>query len=353
MDHTIRALRISEKVADDIPVPGLKSAIGLALHIAEMAEEAKSTRERCRELAERAGKFTLAVYEHLRAYETHPGCSETTEHVANFLCALEDIEAYMRRQARKSLFSVMLSNGRKDDDIARLATKLEDAVRLFNIQASLQASAHLSLLTTTQSRLLTHADDADRVGALILSRTRVVEAGVTELVQRGLMEDGTLKLFGREDIDLLDDLGPEVQWPATSGSSDEGPVKRYRAQLRQSGSVVVVRMFPRNNSWFRGAVELSKRIWHPYIVQTIGVSRPDPYQAFIVQDGIGMNGSSVSLSQHVAFQLTSAPCHRRSDSSVAAEHGGAGETELRDRLCSSFVGAPVFRMGLTNCWLRR
>ncbi|RPD71404.1 hypothetical protein L226DRAFT_468627 [Lentinus tigrinus ALCF2SS1-7] len=192
MHHIIRALRISEKVADDIPVPGLKSAIGLALHIAEMAEEAKSTRERCRELAERAGKFTLAVYEHLRAYETHPGSSETTEHVATFLWC--DIEAYMRRQARKSLFSVMLSNGRKDDDIARLATKLEDAVRLFNIQATLQASAHLSLLATTQSRLLTHADDADRVGALILSRTRVVEAGVTELVQRGLTEDGTVSV---------------------------------------------------------------------------------------------------------------------------------------------------------------
>ena len=41
---------------------------------------------------------------------------------------------YMRRQARKSLFSVMISNGRNDDDIARLTTQLEDAVRLFDVR---------------------------------------------------------------------------------------------------------------------------------------------------------------------------------------------------------------------------
>ncbi len=38
MDGTLRALRISEKVADGIPVPGLKSAINIALSIAEMAD---------------------------------------------------------------------------------------------------------------------------------------------------------------------------------------------------------------------------------------------------------------------------------------------------------------------------
>ncbi|TFK91060.1 hypothetical protein K466DRAFT_563161 [Polyporus arcularius HHB13444] len=289
MDRTLRALRISEKIADGIPVPGLKSAINVALSIAEMADEAKNARERCGQLAERAAMFTLAVYDHLRRSDATIGSVEMTEHVANFLCALEDIEAYMRRQGRKSLFSVMRSSGRIDEDIARLNTTLEDAVRLFNMQNSLCANAQLSLISDAQSRLLTHADDVDRVGALLLSRTRIVEAGVTELVRRDVTVDGTLKLFGREDIDLLEELEPEVPWP----DADETRVMRYRAELRQSGSIVVIRRFPRNDDRFRRAVEVSKRIWHPYIVQTLGVSRPDPHQAFIVQDGTGMNGAKL------------------------------------------------------------
>ncbi|KAI0690933.1 hypothetical protein C8T65DRAFT_763795 [Cerioporus squamosus] len=191
--HILRALRVSEKVADGIPVPGLKSAINIAWSIVEMAEEAKSTRERSRDLAERAGRFTLAVYEHLRGCDTAVKSIETTAHVANFLCALEDIEAYMRRQGRKKLFALMLAHGRKAEEIGRLTTQLEDAVRLFNIQASVYAKAQLSLITDAQSRLLNHADDADRVGAIILSHTRIVEAGVTELVQRDATADGTTR----------------------------------------------------------------------------------------------------------------------------------------------------------------
>lgn len=38
MDATIRALRLSEKAADAIPIPYLGPAITVALHIAEVSE---------------------------------------------------------------------------------------------------------------------------------------------------------------------------------------------------------------------------------------------------------------------------------------------------------------------------
>ena len=46
---------------------------------------------------------------------------------------LEEIEVFMRRQARKSLLSVLASQGRFDKDITRLSTKLEDAFRVFDV----------------------------------------------------------------------------------------------------------------------------------------------------------------------------------------------------------------------------
>lgn len=67
-----------------------------------------------------------------------------------------------------------------------------------------------------------------------------------------------MKLFGREDIDLLDEIGPELQWP----SLDQEPVVRYRAELRETGGVVIVRKYPRADHRFRAAVELSKQIWY-------------------------------------------------------------------------------------------
>ncbi len=63
------------------------------------------------------------------------------------------------------------------------------------MQNSLRSNAQLSLISDAQSRLLTHADDVDRVGAILLSRTRIVEAGVAELVRRDVTVDGTVSLF--------------------------------------------------------------------------------------------------------------------------------------------------------------
>ena len=38
MDQTIRALRVSEKIADGLSIPLLKSILTVALHVAEAAE---------------------------------------------------------------------------------------------------------------------------------------------------------------------------------------------------------------------------------------------------------------------------------------------------------------------------
>ena len=51
MDNTIRALRASEKVADAIPVPGLRAAISLALHIIETVEVCDYTYRLIRDLS--------------------------------------------------------------------------------------------------------------------------------------------------------------------------------------------------------------------------------------------------------------------------------------------------------------
>ena len=43
MDRTIRALRLSEKIAETLPVPLLKPVIAAALHIVEAAEVSYTT----------------------------------------------------------------------------------------------------------------------------------------------------------------------------------------------------------------------------------------------------------------------------------------------------------------------
>ncbi|KAI0708029.1 hypothetical protein C8Q76DRAFT_138614 [Earliella scabrosa] len=194
------------------------------------------------------------------------------------------------RTGSKRLLTVFASQGRLNKEVARLATQLEDALQIFNIQSSLHMNEQLVLVSNAQVRLLSHADDADHVSALLLARTGGIERGVAELIHRGVTERGTLKLFGREEVDLLEEIGPEAQWPV---AVNREPVMRYRAELRQTGRLVVVRRFPRADDRFRAAVELSERIWHPYIVQTLGISRPDPTQAFIVRDHADINGQQL------------------------------------------------------------
>ena len=68
-----------------------------------------------------------------------------------------------------------------------------------------------------------------------------------------------MKLFGREDVDLVEELGPEMRWPTPC--CEEDPVIRYRARLRPNGSAVVVRRFARSDERFDAAVALAKQIW--------------------------------------------------------------------------------------------
>ena len=72
-----------------------------------------------------------------------------------------------------------------------------------------------------------------------------------------------MKLYGREDIDLIEELGPEQP---RHTDDPEQPVVRYRALIRQTGHPVVVRKFPQGDQRFRRAVELSKRVWYDQII---------------------------------------------------------------------------------------
>ena len=65
-----------------------------------------------------------------------------------------------------------------------------------------------------------------------------------------------MRLYGREDLVLIEELGPESPIDDTG----ECPV-RYRARVRATGNGVIVRRFPQANEQFRAAVDTAKKVW--------------------------------------------------------------------------------------------
>ena len=65
-----------------------------------------------------------------------------------------------------------------------------------------------------------------------------------------------MRLFGREDLALLEELGPESPTDETGNC----PV-RYRARMRATGNRVIIRRFPQANERFRAAVDMAKKVW--------------------------------------------------------------------------------------------
>ena len=113
MEHVAQALRISEKVADTLPVPFLSSVISIALQIVEAAEvrpfcrsgfcvsslsnrlsgqHAKQIRKKCQKLAERSARLALAVVDVVQEAPHDVAVDKlTTDHLAALLwCAHRD-----------------------------------------------------------------------------------------------------------------------------------------------------------------------------------------------------------------------------------------------------------------------
>ena len=69
-----------------------------------------------------------------------------------------------------------------------------------------------------------------------------------------------MRLFGREDLELLEELDPE----SPVGESGESAV-RYKARLRFGDrGLVTVRRFPRPDDKFHHEVEVGRDIWYVF-----------------------------------------------------------------------------------------
>ncbi|KAI0357110.1 hypothetical protein OH77DRAFT_1510645 [Trametes cingulata] len=288
LDRAAQALRVAKLIAADIPVPGLSTALELALSIIEIAKDARDARDECALLAERAANISLGIYDQLKAcpWDGESAPIATREHVSALLCTLQDIENAMRRRQKKRLLSLVWKRDDVADEVKKLTIRLEDSMQLFTVQAALDVSQGVNALT---GRFARHAEDSVRLGDALLRSTRDIDAKCSSILQRVTLtetSDGTLRYFSRADFDLLSEDITERSLAPRQGA--RSGVSRYRATLRTEplrDMAVVVHVYRRRDRRFSEAVDLAKRLWHPNIVSTLGYSRPsDPFHSFIVTE---------------------------------------------------------------------
>ncbi|KAI0697301.1 hypothetical protein C8T65DRAFT_582800 [Cerioporus squamosus] len=283
MDTLIRALRLAEAATESLSVPGLTNAVKVALKLAEMAKEIKDTKDGMRSLAEHAARTTQAIYDTVRSFEGPIDISRTDERLDGLLSTLQKIEDVMSRPRKKNWLSVLRHMNDYKAELAELEKELDQALKAFHVQGSIITDYQLSNVRRTQVELLGRAEDAQRVDSELLRRVRDTETHVNKLIDQGAnsaTHDGTMRLFARDDLELIEELDPESPIDA----SGERPA-RYKAKIRSDGRLVVVRRFPHLDDRFRDEVKVGKSIWHPNVAHPIGYSKLDPYTAFIVVDG--------------------------------------------------------------------
>ncbi|RPD71417.1 hypothetical protein L226DRAFT_468657 [Lentinus tigrinus ALCF2SS1-7] len=282
MDSLISALRLAEAVAESLPVPALSPVVKVSLEIATMAKEIKDTKDGMHSLAQYVARTTNAIYGTLDSFED-PRDAQINDRLDALLSTLQKIQAFMLRARDKNYLQRLWHKSEYEDQLTSLTKELEEAVETFQIQGSIRTEDQLCSVRRTQVVLLQHADDARRVDSELLRYFRNTETRLVQLsnqVANNATYDGTMRLFGRDDLELIEELDPE----SPIEESGERPV-RYKARLRSSGSLVVVQRFPRSDDKFRDEVNIGKSIWHPNVAHPIGYSKSDPHTAFIVIDG--------------------------------------------------------------------
>ncbi|TFK82508.1 hypothetical protein K466DRAFT_500181 [Polyporus arcularius HHB13444] len=283
MDAVICALRLAEAATESLSVPGLTNAVKVALRLAEMAKEIKDTKDDMRSLAEHAARTTQAIFDTIRSFEGPIDVSRTDERLDGLLSTLQRVEDVMSRTGKKRWISVILHKNDYKAELAKLEKELDQALEIFHVQGSISTDNQLSSVRHTQVELLHRADDAQRVDSELLRHAHDTHTHLVKLSDQAAgnaTHDGTMRLFGRDDLELIEELDPESPVDASGAQ----PV-RYKARLRSDNSLVVVRRFPRLDARFRDEVEVGKSIWHPNVAHAIGYSKSDPYTAFIVVDG--------------------------------------------------------------------
>ncbi|OBZ69104.1 hypothetical protein A0H81_10853 [Grifola frondosa] len=151
IENNIQALQIADKIAEPLPVPFINGVIGTALHIAETAHRIKQATDGCRDLAERVSALSLSVYEELRASTEHAESPELTDRMAALLYTLEQIDACLTRKAKMTALKRFLGRARMENDVSRLAVRMEDAAGAFQVQSVLNIDRQLTTVRRTNS----------------------------------------------------------------------------------------------------------------------------------------------------------------------------------------------------------
>ncbi|KAI0363694.1 hypothetical protein BV20DRAFT_920247, partial [Pilatotrama ljubarskyi] len=293
LERIAQALHVAKVIAAEIPVRGLSTALQTAFNIVELAKVctcgARDARDECSQLAERAANISLGIYDQLKAcsWDGEPAPIATREHVTTLLCTLQDSENMMRRRQKKRLLYLALRQDMVTDEVKKLTLRLEDAMQLFMVQAALDVSQGMDALT---GRFLRHAEDSARLGDALMKSARDIDAKCTHILQRVTLtetSDGSLRYFAREDLELLSE---DIDVGGVPPKEDQRRrVVRYRAVLRTAplrDTAVVVHVYWKRDREFSATVDLTRRLWHPNIVSTLGYSRPgDPgSRGFIVTE---------------------------------------------------------------------
>ncbi|RPD79319.1 hypothetical protein L226DRAFT_246649 [Lentinus tigrinus ALCF2SS1-7] len=286
----IKTLKITESIADVSPVPGVRLIISTALAIAENAELVKQNKDACLELAERAARLSLSVCEELRDIEKHELDRTLVERLAALQCVLDNIQATLRKAARKSLLKRILRQTEVQAEVDRLARELEDAVGAFSMRSLVSVDNKLSLvrrdmdsLSANQLALARRADDAMYRDMAIMRGNDNVLAELSRLAMNQSSYDGVFRLYGRDDLVLELDKESQKPYSYLTNTCEDSSMQVYRARLRQDNRKVQVVRYG-DPSRFQKDVARLKKNWHPNVRPLLGYSRSDPVASFIVTD---------------------------------------------------------------------
>ncbi|TBU53411.1 hypothetical protein BD310DRAFT_981142 [Dichomitus squalens] len=285
MDYVIQTLHIACALSQSANIPGLDAVVKAGLKLAEMVQETREVQDQCSLLAERAAKYSAAVYCQLTSGTFTLDGVTATRYIDDLIHTLSAIEALMIRRKNAGFVRAFWYRTKAAKEVKTLNGQLDDAFRVFDIQSSIHANQQILTLLQCTEHLLQHAENAEHTQAALLYGNRRIHAGVKEILQRVRVDathDGTLRLYGREDLELVEELETEN----TGVMPGEQPVTRFRARICETGREVTVRRFPRPGRKFRDAIDTVKKIWHPNVVHAIGYSREDPEIAFIVNSGV-------------------------------------------------------------------
>ncbi|KAM5536543.1 hypothetical protein V8D89_009820 [Ganoderma adspersum] len=286
LGYVVQTLHFACALAEESKIPGLHALAKGALKVAEMAKETYDLQDQCYLLAERAAKYSAAVYCQLSSGISTLDEGTATKYIESLIETLAAIEGLMMRRKKARFVDAFLRRETMTKEVKKLTGRLEDAVRVFDIQSSIHTNQQITMLLQRSEHLLQHAENSERVETALLSGSHRIDSTVQEILHRVRVDathDGAMRLYGRDEVELVEEIGVE---DAGAEPGEGGPVVQFRARLCESGRSVTVRRFPQPGKKFRDAIAIAKKIWHPNVVHAIGYSREDPETSFIVNNGV-------------------------------------------------------------------